>query len=362
MPIRVLHVIGSLRLGGAQVVVKHIVENGTDGFESAVYPLRPRGQVVEIAGDVIRRDWLDYSPRKFFEIIKLCRNGQVDVLALHLHKPIVLGLLALRFLNVKIVVHEHGPIVRSGVQYAFYRFMLKRLWSRASAFVTVSSVMRDVLADDVGIAKELIHVVSNAVDMSAFDPKKADRAGVRAGWGVTEGEIVLGYIGRLNKVKGVDIFVNAMGKLPEKYVAVVGGTGDCEEKLKKLALKLGIEKRVIFLGLCKDPFSAMSGFDIGVIPSRQEAFGIVGLEMMQMEVPVVTSGVGGLGEYFTHEKNALVISPNDADQLCKAIECLAEDSSLREKLIECGRATVKRYGVGDFVNSIEAVYKGVLGR
>ena len=174
MPIRVLHVIGSLRLGGAQVVVKHILENASNEFEHMVYPLRPKGAVFDIDGQIIERDWCNYDPRKFFEIIRLVKEKNIDVLAVHLSKPIMGGLLAKSFCDVKVVVHEHGPLVRPGLQYSFYRFMLKRLWKRASAFIAVSKDMQNELVAIAGVDPAIIKVVPNSVDLAEFDPKKTE--------------------------------------------------------------------------------------------------------------------------------------------------------------------------------------------
>jgi teichuronic acid biosynthesis glycosyltransferase TuaC len=360
MSIRVLHVIGSLRSGGAQVVVKYIVENCGGEFESIVYPLRPRGGVVDIDGEVIERDWVNYNPRKFIEIIRLCKKRQIDILAAHLSKPIMGGLLASYFCDAKVVVHEHGPLVRSGLQYNFYRFMLKRLWRRAAAFVAVSEDMADALVKRIGIDREMIRVVPNAVDFTEFESGKDVRNEMRTAWGVGEDNVILGFVGRLVKVKGVDILLRAVASLPENYVTVVGGTGPEKGRLMSLVNKLGIEERIKFLGFCKDVASVMAGFDVGVMPSRQEPFGIVGLEFMRMGVPVVSSGMGGMGEYMVDGDNALLLKENTPKEVCRSVEKLMQDEQLRMKLIEGGKRTAERYSVERCVRSVEEVYKEVL--
>lgn len=360
MSLRVLHMIGSLRAGGAQVVVKHIVENCGGEFESLVYPLRPRGGVVDIDGEVIEKDWANYNPRKFIEIIRLCKKRQIDILAAHLSKPIMGGLLASYFCDVKVVVHEHGPLVRSGLQYSFYRFMLKRLWKRAAMFIAVSQDMADALVKRIGVDGEKIRIVPNAVDFDQFNPAKAGREDMRSQWNISENDIVIGFVGRLDRVKGVDILLRAVANLSQKYVAVLAGGGSEGDKYKSLVSELGIGERIKFLGFCKDVASVMAGFDVGVIPSRQESFGIVGLEFMRMGVPVVSSGVGGMGEYMVDGENALLMADNTPEGVCRSVEGLIENEELRAKLIEGGKRTSERYGVEKCVRAVEDVYREVL--
>jgi glycosyltransferase involved in cell wall biosynthesis len=360
MAIRVLHVIGSLRLGGAQVVVKHIVENASEDFEHMVYPLRPKGAVFDIDTEIIERDWCNYNPRKFFEIIKLVKDRKVDILAVHLSKPIMGGLLATKFCDVKVIVHEHGPLVRPGVQYSFYRFMLKRLWKRAAAFIAVSNDMRDELVSRASIDPSVIKVVPNAVDLSEFDPAKTDRQASRSSMDVEDDDIVIGYVGRLNKVKGIDVLLQSAAKLPERFKVVLAGTGAEEQSLRSLAEELSIEQRVKFLGLCRDVPGLMAGFDIGVVPSRAEPFGIVGLELMRMGVAVVSTGVSGMADYMVDGENSLLVGVDRPDEIAESVQRIINNGQLRQRLIDAGNATAERFSVARCVAAIEDVYKEVL--
>lgn len=360
MPIRVLHVIGSLKPGGAQVVVKHIVENIGGEFESVVYPLRPRDAAVDIDGEVIERDRANYSPRKFFEILRLCRERKIDILAVHLSKPIMGGLLASFFCDVKVVVHEHGPVVRGGLQYSFYRFMLRRLWKRAAAFIAVSQNMADALVERIGVDRDKIRIIPNAVDFDQFNSANIRREDMRSQWNINDDNVVIGFVGRLDSVKGVDILLRAVADMPKNYVAVLAGRGSEEKEYRSLAAELGIEDRIRFLGFSKDVASVMSACDVAVIPSRQESFGIAALEFMRMEVPIVSSGVDGLGEYLIDGENSILSKDNTPEQVCRSVEKLMEDEHLRCKLIEGGKRTAERYSVEKCVRAVEEVYREVL--
>ena len=104
----------------------------------------------------------------------------------------------------------------------------------------------------------------------------------------------------------------------------------------------------------------MSACDIAVIPSRQESLGIAALEFMRMEVPIVSSGVDGLGEYMVDGDNALLMADNTPEEVCLCVEGLMGDEQLRMKLIEGGKRTAERYSVEKCVGAVEEVYREVL--
>ena len=95
MSIRVLHIIGNLRSGGAQVCLKQIVENNdTQEIEHFIYPLRCKHMDIPIDGHIIKLPYPNYDPRKFYAIFSLCKKYDIDIIHAHLHKPIIGALLA----------------------------------------------------------------------------------------------------------------------------------------------------------------------------------------------------------------------------------------------------------------------------
>ncbi|MHC5162134.1 MAG: glycosyltransferase family 4 protein, partial [Planctomycetota bacterium] len=180
MPTRVLHIIGSLRLGGAQVCLKQIVEHNNDpDIEHFVYPLRCKQVDIPIEGNILSNPYRNYDPRKFFDILKVCKKHKIDIIHAHLHKPILGALLATYFQKIPVIVHEHGSIARPGIQYSFYRWILKRLRKRARLFIAVSNAAAKQLTDYAGIETDRIQVVYNAVDLEKFTPDQTLRQSVR---------------------------------------------------------------------------------------------------------------------------------------------------------------------------------------
>ena len=170
-----------------------------------------------------------------------------------------------------------------------------RAGKMADMVVTVSYAMKDELIG-LGFPKEKIHVSYNGVDPQKYNPEnvaQADIQRIRAKYGIKDDEFMILFLGRLVGVKGVDKLIMAMphilAKIPKARLVVVG-VGDLQEYLSNLARTIKLDHYIKF---CFDFIPEeerilhYAACDIAVFPSFYEPFGIVALEAMSMEKPVV---------------------------------------------------------------------------
>lgn len=363
MTIKVLHIIGSLHLGGAQVCLKQLVEHNQDPeIEHFVYPLRSRQIDIPIRGQVVTRPFANYDPRKLLTIVSLCRRHRIDVIHAHLHKAIIAALLLRFFLNIPVVVHEHGPIARRGFQYSLYRLLLRLLKRKASRFIAVSKAVAGQLTQFAGVDPQQIEVVYNAVDTTAFSPDAAQRACWREYLNAGSTTTVIGCAGRLAWEKGPDILLEAFAILLERNadaLLVFVGDGCMKDTLRQRAGELEIEGKVRFLGFRSNVGEIMNAFDIGCVPSRQEGFGIAAIELMSMRVPLVSSSVYGLAEIVSNGRNALVPEQNTPEQICGCLVRLIEDPDLGVRLANNARVDVQKFGIENLVSRVNDIYRRV---
>lgn len=366
MTTRVLHIIGSLRLGGAQVCLKQLVEHNRDPeIEHFVYPLRSRQVDIPIRGQVITRPLANYDPRKLLTIVSLCRRHKIDVIHAHLHKAIIAALLLRFFLNIPVVVHEHGAIARRGFQFSLYRLMLRLLKRKASRFIAVSKAVAGQLTQFAGVDPQHIEVVYNAVDATAFAPDAAQRARWREHLKAGSTTTVIGCAGRLAWEKGPDILLEAFARLLERSsdaLLVFVGDGGMKDTLRQRAGELEIEGKVRFLGFRSNVGEIMNAFDIGCVPSRQEGFGIAAIELMSMRVPLVSSSVYGLAEIVSNGRNALVPAENTPAKVCGCLLRLMEEPKLRDELTHNAALDVQKFCVTGLTEKIGSIYKIVCGQ
>jgi glycosyltransferase involved in cell wall biosynthesis len=360
MKIRVLHVIDHLGYGGAPVVVKNITEKlDPEHIETIVCALRTNPDALSIKTKTISLTYHRYNPFAFLKIAKLCKQHKINIIHAHLQKSIISCLLAGFFCDAKIIIHEHGPIFRRGTG-CIYRLLLKLLAKKASVAIANSHATVEALKQTAGFDEQNAYAVTNFVDFTRFDHKLYDRNKARDALGITQEKKVVGFVGRLDNCKGVDLLINSAAILCKKdplYHFVVVGHGTQRNHLERLVNQLSLKENVTFTGLCKNPPEVISAFDVAVVPSRREAFGIAAIEFMRMKIPVIASPVGGLVEIVQHNKTGILLDNLSADNIAQAVSSLMQDNSLRESLAENAEIFSRKFDGSDQLKQITDIYE-----
>jgi len=223
----------------------------------------------------------------------------------------------------------------------------------ADMIVTVSYAMKDELTQ-LGFPKEKIQVSYNGVDPQKYSPESVSADEIkklRENYGIKDNEFMILFIGRLVGVKGVDKLIMSMPHILEKHPnakLVIVGLGDLQEYLSNLvkAMRLGNcvkfrfefvpeEERILHYAAC----------DIAVFPSFYEPFGIVVLEAMSMEKPVIVgaAGISGMREIVVccgEEQCGYHIDPNNPTDIAWGINSTLENTDKRKWLGKNGRRRV----------------------
>jgi glycogen(starch) synthase len=223
----------------------------------------------------------------------------------------------------------------------------------ADIIVTVSYAMKDELIQ-LGFPRDKIRVCYNGVDPKKYDPKSVSAEQVqriRAFYGIKDDEFMILFLGRLVGVKGVDKLIMAMShvltKLPKTKLVIVG-VGDLQEYLTNLTRTLRLEEYVKFRFDFipeEERILHYAACDIAVFPSHYEPFGIVALEAMSMEKPVVVgaSGVSGMREIVIcrgEDQCGYHIDPNNPSDIAWGILNALENSEKLDWLGKNGRKRV----------------------
>ncbi len=223
----------------------------------------------------------------------------------------------------------------------------------ADIVVTVSNAMRDELVG-LGFPAEKIRVVYNGVDPQKYNPSEVSKEKIqeiRAGYGLKEDDSMVLFLGRLVSVKGVDRLIasipHVLQKIPNAKLVVVG-LGDMQEYLSRLAQNLRVQENVKF---CfefipeEDRIAHYAACDVAVFPSTYEPFGIVAIEAMSMEKPVVVgaSGVSGMREIVIptgQDQCGFHVNPNDPIDISWGIINSLQDAEKKRQMGLNGRKRV----------------------
>ncbi len=207
-----------------------------------------------------------------------------------------------------------------------------------------SNYMKSELQRLFGLPFEKINVVPNGVNITNYSGIERDYD-FRRRYAMDNEKIIL-FMGRLVYEKGVQYLIGAMPKILEHYhdaKLVIAGKGGMIDELRREAENLGISNKVYFAGYLKgkDVARMYKAADISVFPSTYEPFGIVALEAMLAEVPIVVSDIGGLNEIVDHRQTGMKSYCGNSNSIADSILELLFDPQLCMNIVKKAKAKVR---------------------
>ena len=369
-PKRVLHVIDTLDLGGAQTFLLGLVKcHNRLRYLPEVACMHGRGVYTsdfEKNGITVH----SLSPCKFPPYYlpnfwRLMSSGGYDILHFHLFganlcaKP-----LAIMAGHPAIIVHDQcndATREKNPLLLAFDAF-----WNRCSNHViAVSESTRRYLLDREDLPDEMVAMIPNGIDAKDFKPAtECQKRDSRNALGLPEDVVLIGGFGRLVPQKNFSLFLDVAAQIIRRYpnlIFVIAGTGPQEKALKAKASDRGLCNSVRFLGHVSDRVGFCRALDVLLITSDFEGTPMTLLEAMASGLPVVASAVDGIAEVCTNGKDALLVPPHNLENFVSALERVLGEERLAWKLGENARRTILgRYEILGLVRRIEALYEMVL--
>ena len=238
--------------------------------------------------------------------------------------------------NIPIVatIHATESGRNSGIHDETQRYINDTEWMltyEASEVIVNSNYMKNELQRLFGLPYEKINVVPNGVNLNLFNGIERDY-NFRRRYAMDNEKIIL-FMGRLVYEKGVQHLISAMPKILNGYhdsKLIICGKGGMLDELKAQVNSMGIGNKVYFAGYMhgKDVQRMYKVADIAVFPSTYEPFGIVALEAMLSENPIVVSDVGGLNEIVQHRENGMKSYAGNPNSIADSILELLYDHKL----------------------------------
>ncbi len=208
---------------------------------------------------------------------------------------------------------------------------------RAAGIVVLSPSVAAVLGQHYRLGSKRMTVIPNAVPASEFTPSGvADRQDARASFAMPADAVAVLYLGALAKEKGVDIAILAVAEQPHCALLVVGD-GPERASLAELARTLA-PMRVVFTGSLQDPRTALTAADVVVLPSRGgDSMPAALIEAGLAGLPCVSTPVGAIADVVIDGVTGLITPIGDQPAFTAAIDRIAQDAALRERLGSAAR-------------------------
>jgi glycosyltransferase involved in cell wall biosynthesis len=249
----------------------------------------------------------------------------------------------------------------------YKKLSLLAIMNFSDRFICVSKSTKKSLQDR-GLSQTKTKVVYNGVNTDEFKPSKITRNQIRKDLGVNQKETLIGFVGQLVPIKGIEEFMSAAMKIHKKdencRFIVVGGwidTSYFEKKILPLYEKYKQKNYLTFTGFKEDVTSYLSAMDIFVNSSRIEPFARVNLEAMSMEIPVIATNAGGNPEAIVDGDSGYIIPVGDVDLLAEKILELIKNKETRKKFGSAGRnRVVNNFTIDHYYVGVERVLDQLL--
>lgn len=213
--------------------------------------------------------------------------------------------------------------------------------------------------------KERTRIIPNGICTSDFDiPLSKEEC--RAKLSLSTNNNILLFCGSLLPHKGPHILIKAMTKVIKKFKnteLLVVGQGEMKKDLILLAKKLDLIPNIRFIGSINNTFIKSLYFkssDILILPSLYEVFGIVNLEAMASQLPIIASNVGGIPDIVNDGQNGILFPSGNVELLADAVIYLLSNESIRNDMGKIGKVMVKNYSWSNIAACTEEIYKDVL--
>ncbi len=391
----------NLAVGGAERVFLHYVSNASSVRPVVVLRRREGGLLAELDPETPVFDlkhrkpgpvaWYgphDYAvaqsdvptgfyPRSLIELVQesLCLRQVVEstgctLVSSFLMRAHIIALLTKRFLrpdlHVVVNIHEHtseseAHLYPNRLDRFLMRWVVRHLFPVADRIVVVTESLAEDLVGRFGIDPERIAVVHNPIHLQGIRDAAHQPAPELA---IAEGRPVIVGVGRLVHLKGFDLLIEALARLPEedRVHLVLVGDGPERGELTTLAEGLGLADRVHFLGMWTNPWRFMVRATVLALPSRTEAFPNVIGEALVLGVPVVAADCSaGVRRYLDDGRCGVLVEPNDPDVLAQGLAQLLEDVGRRKDLASRGRESVEWLDLPQVVRRYEDTLREAAG-
>ena len=365
---KVVHLIATLDVGGAEKQLLTLCrEQVRHGYEVMVVPMKGSNNLEDefrLVGVKVdnqlrgKRIWKQWT-----HLLKLVRNHRSFIY--HSHSPraqLLLGLMPPKSMKgVVLSKHDAMPFVPILPGW-FSRLLWKFAQSRANRVILISNAIRlEMNLRRESISPRKTDVVYYGISQEEIrEIQQSNRSKARDAWKISNPTFVIGTVGRLVKEKNhlflIEVFHEFIKLYPNSFL-VICGYGPLEDELRQKIGELNIVENVAICSNVKNVKEVYKGFDLFVLPSITEGFGLVLLEAMCADLPILGSRVGAIPEVLGRDCEFMFNPSNQGELLELLVQ--AQNSKIRNEYINRTSEKLSYFSSESMFKRIESIYSSL---
>ena len=367
---RVLHIITSLAVGGAQGHLLRLITGLSEQYECDLVYFKDDDLLRDfelVARNVTRIGLSSLSnPLSFWSLLLHIRRGRYVLVHTHLLKADFWGSLAGRLSGIPVMSSKHNAemVLRNRFISAVHGIVSLLNYR----IVALSSAVAEYMRNIGGITDARLVVIRYGIDPAP--PEVPDISNIRQELGVDSNAPLALCAARLDPQKDHATLIKAWSRVyaiyPQARLLLAGGPqkGDESyvENLHALTGDLGLGECIQFLGVRRDISNLLVAADLLVMSSLWEGLGLVFLEAMNASRPIVATAVGGVPEVVSHGETGFLVDSGDSEAFGDAMIRLIEEPDLARKLGQNGRRRLERdFTATEMIRSMLSLYAQIPG-
>lgn len=353
---KILHVITSLRTGGAEKLMVDLLPRLRDLgneveillFDGTKTPFYKQLEENKIKIHYLRIGGSVYNPLNICKLIPYLRK--YDIIHTHNTAPQLFAAIDKVFCKGKLINSEHSTSNRRR-KWKFFKFIDRWMYHQYDKVICISKIAEDSIRGYLGNEPKNLCTINNGIDVLKYMNALPNPEIQQKFYGLHTAIMVAGF----RWEKDHKTLIKAYTLLPDCYHLLLAGTGVLQDEYVQLSKKLGIEHRIHFLGMRSDIPSLLKSVEVVIMSSHFEGLSLSSVEGMASGNPLIASNVNGLREVV---QGAGVLFPHeDAQTLASEIQKLTENKEYREKVISLCQNKAKAYDIATMADLYNTLYK-----
>ena len=339
------------------LIVSQDYENKLDKFRNIVNDIYVINMTREIK--------LKQDIKTTLQVRKLLKKLKPDILYLHSSKAGAYGRIALLFnRKTKILYNAHGWYFNADMSQKKKKVIIlieKILALRANKIINISKSEYDSALKYKIAPERKMCVIENGIDFTKFEGCDKYREETRKKYNIGDDEIVIGVVGRLSEQKDPMTTIKAFNEVykENKNVRLMYvGSGELEDEVMKYAKENNLQHLVTITGWVDNTEKYISAFDIAILPSKWEGFGLALIEYMACKKPIVASKVGGMIDIIETKNNGFLVEIGNVKKFAEYILKYINNEDLYNKIVNYNyNYAIKNFNIVKLINAHENVFR-----